>query len=273
MEKIAENVYLKRYYGLFVGAFDLPGGVLCIDAPLLPDETRLWRGDLMRLRRGSERLVFPLDMNPDRILGVRNMDMTVLAHQRIADDLAGRPATYRSEARQGLYLESSDIAVSLRWPSVTLSFSEEIEIHWSDTPIVIRHMPGPRPESCWVIWTAQKVVFVGDAVSQEPPFLADADLAQWLASLEVLLGDDFKRYTIVSGRSGPLGRANVREQIARLEQLQRTLDELAADPSPDMVARQVENWLKKYQAEGPAQQALFQMRLLYGFQRQLERDA
>ena len=270
MEKIAENVYIQRYFSGYVGAIEMSKGVLCLDAPLLQEETRLWRGELMQLRQGRERMLVLLDMHPDRVLGARNMDMPVMAHRKMAEALASRPVTYRHEDRQGAWLEICENTSGLRWPSVVLSFTDDARIHWDEPPVVLRHAPGPRLEAVQVFYPMQKTIFVGDAVLREPPFLADADIPQWIETLNHLLKDDYKRHIIISSRSGPVGRAEVRAQIALLERILRILEQLEQDPSPDAISNQVHKLMKKYQPE-PAQALMFHARLQYGLRKQLER--
>ncbi len=273
MEKITENVYIQRYTAGVVGAINTAHGLVCIDAPLLMEESRLWRGDLMRLRGGSERLVVLLDMHPDRALGIRNMDMTVLSHEHTMRSLAERPVTYRAEGSTGAYVDASELSGSYRWPQIDLAFSQTLELNWDDRqPIRLLHRPGPRPESIWVVWEAEKIAFVGDAVlKSEPPFLAEADLSAWIESLNDLLTDRYKRFAIIGGRDGALGRAEVRAQIALLERLQTVLDVLQQDPSSEAIQAQVNKLMKKYTAAAGKHQPLFAARLYHGLKIALRR--
>jgi hypothetical protein len=50
----------------------------------------------------------------------------------------------------------------------------------------------------------EKVIFIGDAiVANEPPFLAHADIDEWIVSLE-FLQKNYKNFSIISGRGGPI---------------------------------------------------------------------
>ncbi len=274
MEKVTENVYWQRYTAGVVGVLNTPHGLVCIDAPLLMEESRLWRGDLMRLRGGSERLVVLLDTNPDRALGIRNMDMPVISHELAMQALSGRPVTYRSEGHTGTYADTAEMSGAYRWPLVDLSFSAEMELNWAEgKPIQLLHRPGPRPESIWVVWEEARVVFVGDAVLQaEPPFLATADLSLWIDSLNDLLTDRFKRFAIIGGRDGLLRRADVRNHLNRLERLRAMVDELKAQPDDDEALRaQVDRLLKKYHPADEKQKRFFADRLYYGLKMYLKR--
>ncbi len=272
MEKITENVYLQRYTAGAVGAINTTRGLVCVDAPLLMEESRLWRGELMRLRSGSDRLVVLLDMHPDRALGIRNMDLPVLSHEYTMRHLAERPVTYRSEGSTGAYVDTTEMSGSYRWPQVDIAFSDELQLTWDERgPIRLLHRPGPRPEAIWVVWEAEKVVFVGDAVlHSEPPFLAEADLPAWIESLNDLLTDRYRHFAIIGSRDGALKRREVRAQIAFLERLQGVVEKLQAEPSSEALQAQINKWMRKY-AAAPQHQVLFSARLLHGIKGYLRR--
>ena len=95
-------------------------------------------------------------------------------------------------------------------------------------PYFLEHHPGPTPGAVWVVLPAQKVVFVGDLVSKnQPPFLAHADLPEWLEALELLLSDDYRGFTVVSGRGGTVSSVTIRAQVALLERIHERLDKMA----------------------------------------------
>ena len=65
-----------------LGAINAPHGLILIDAPLKLDDTRLWRSTLLNLGGGIDRLLINLDAHPDRTLGVRSMECTVVGHEK-----------------------------------------------------------------------------------------------------------------------------------------------------------------------------------------------
>ena len=222
----------------------------------------------MGMGNGPERVLINLDAHPDRTLGVRAMDCTVIAHERTAQAFRNRPTTFKAQGDEtGANWEAIPGLGSVRWAPPEISFVEKINIHWSDTPIILESRPGPSTGSIWVTLPEEKVVFIGDAVLKgQPPFLAHADLPEWIESLKALQEPEYKGYTIVSGRGGVVTQQNVRTQIEILKRIYDKVDKLGkkkpAIPATDKLADQI---LKDFKAPA-ARQRQYLHRLRYGLQ-------
>jgi len=85
-----------------------------------------------------------------------------------------------------------------------------------------------------VVIPAEKVVFVGDAITpNQPPFLANAELETWLQTLDILL-KEYKDFTIVSGRGGPVELSAVQAQVRYLKAITKAIDRIAKrNPPPE----------------------------------------
>ncbi|MEI6291693.1 MAG: hypothetical protein WCP19_14820, partial [Chloroflexota bacterium] len=93
--------------------------------------------------------------------------------------------------------------------------------------VLLEHHPGPTAGACWVILPEPKIVFIGDlVVKNQPPFLANANLEEWIKSLDQLLAG-YRDYTIVSGRSGVVTAANAQSQREKISSLHESLEALA----------------------------------------------
>jgi glyoxylase-like metal-dependent hydrolase (beta-lactamase superfamily II) len=269
MDAIAKNVYIEdRYLGVTLGVITQPRGLIQIDAPPSPEDGRTWRASLMGMGNGPERVLINLDAHPDRTLGVRAMDCTVIAHERTAQAFRDRPTTFKAQGDEtGANWEAIPGLGSVRWAPPEISFVEKITIHWSETPIILENRPGPSTGSIWVTLPDEKVVFIGDTVMKgQPPFLANADLPQWIETLKVLQEPEYKGYVIVSGRGGVVTQQNVRNQIEILKRIYDKIDKLGkkkpATPATDKLADQI---LKDFKAP-VARQRQYLHRLRYGLQ-------
>ena len=267
MEAIADNVYIEdRYLGVTLGVITQARGLIQIDAPPSPEDGRAWRASLMGMGNGPERVLVNLDAHPDRTLGVRAMDCTVIAHEKTAQAFRNRPTTFKAQGDEtGANWESIPGLGSVRWAPPEISFVERMTIHWSDTPILLESRPGPSSGAIWVQIPDEKVIFIGDAVMKgQPPFLAHADLPQWLETLKVLLEPEYKGYAIVSGRGGVVNQQAIRGQIDILKRIYDKVDKLAkkkpAVPATDKLADQI---LKDFKAPA-ARQKQYLNRLQYG---------
>ncbi len=236
MQAIAKDVYIEDDYpGVTLGVISLAHGLLQVDAPPSPEDARIWRAALLSLGGGSERLLVNLDAHPDRTLGARAMDCTIVAHEKTAQVFRSRPNTFKAQGEDtGADWESIPGLGNVRWILPEITFSHQMTLHWDDNaPIVLEHHPGPSAGATWVILPEEKVVFVGDAVLRnQPPFLAGADLPAWLETLKLLLSPAYRGWLVVSGRGGLVNVDVIRAQRDYLEQVLNKIEKLAQKKSP-----------------------------------------
>jgi len=234
MQQIERGIYYEdSYLGVTLGGLVFSHGTIMIDAPLRADEARSWRSSLLNQRGGSNRLLINLDAHPDRTLGARSMECTIVAHQKTAQVFRNRPTIFKGQnAETGSIWENYTDAIGVRWANPDITFTDRMSLHWGGPEIVIENHPGPAVGATWVLIPEEKVVFIGDTVVlDQPPFLASADIAAWLETLD-LLKSSYKNYMIISGRGGPVPMDAVRSQIKYLEKVNRGLERLAAKNAP-----------------------------------------
>ena len=236
MRSIAKDVYIEdEYLGVTLGVISLAHGLLQIDAPPSPEDARTWRAALLSLGGGSDRLLVNLDAHPDRTLGARAMDCTIVAHEKTAQIFRSRPNTFKAQGEDtGADWESIPGLGNIRWILPEITFSHQMIIHWDDTaPVLLEHHPGPSTGAAWVIMPDEKVIFVGDAVVQnQPPFLDGADIPVWLENLKLLLSPAYRGWLVVSGRGGLVNVEVIRAQRDYLDQILSKLEKLAQKKSP-----------------------------------------
>lgn len=229
MQAIADHVFIEdQFAGVTLGAIALPHGLIQIDAPPLPEDVRAWRASLMNTNSGPDRILVNLDAHPDRTLGARAMECTLITHEKTASVFRSRPMNFKGQGEDtGADWESVVGLGSVRWSPPEISFTHNMELHWGDTTVLLEHHPGPAAGALWAILPSEKIVFVGDAVlKNQPPFLDNAHIPTWLEALN-LLAKDYRDYIIVSGRGGVVTQAVVANQIEYLEKIQSELDALA----------------------------------------------
>jgi glyoxylase-like metal-dependent hydrolase (beta-lactamase superfamily II) len=274
MQQLAENVYLEdQFAGVTLGAINLPHGLIQIDAPPSMDDSRTWRATLLNLGGGVERILINLDAHPDRTLGARAMDCTVMAHEKTAQAFRNRPNTFKPQVEEtGADWEQFSGMGNVRWVPPEITFTERMVIEWSGTSIVLEHRPGPSAGSIWVILPKQKVIFVGDTVmKQQPPFLAWANIPLWLESLEKLQSREYHHYAVVSGRGGTVSAAVIQSQRDLLTRVQAELDKFASKyPALQMVEPLVQPLMSMIRVPA-ARQKQYAQRLRHGLQRYYSR--
>ncbi len=266
MQTLAPQVFIEDAYpGVTLGAIALPHGLIQIDAPPSPEDGRSWRAALLGLNSGVERLLVNLDAHPDRTLGARSMDCTIIAHENTARAFRNRPNTFKAQGDEtGADWESVAGLGSIRWAPPEISFTERMYIEWSNFPVIIESRPGPGIGASWAILPEAGIVFVGDLVlKNQPPFLAQARLPEWLQSLKDLMAE-YKNYTIVSGRGGSVPYVAVQSQYDLLEKIHAELENLARQQAE---ADAVESLVAPLMAEMKTpshRQKQYAQRLAYG---------
>jgi glyoxylase-like metal-dependent hydrolase (beta-lactamase superfamily II) len=234
MQQIEQGILFEdSYLGVTLGALIYPHGIIIIDAPLRAEDARSWRSSLINQRGGPNRILVCLDSHPDRTLGARALECSIIAHQKAAQVFRNRPTIFKGQSLEtGAVWETYGDAIGMRWVSPDITFSERMFLHWGGPDVVLEYRPGPTQGAIWVSIPDERVVFVGDAVLRDqPPFLAQADLEAWVDNLDVLL-DAYRGYVIVSGRNGTVNTNDVRKQQKILKKIISGLERLSQDDSP-----------------------------------------
>jgi len=267
MEVIAKNISIETgLSGVTLGVIQWPHGLILIDAPFHPDEVRAWRSIVLALGGGVERLLINLDAHLDRTLGGSAMDCTIIAHQQTLEVLRNRPLTFKPQtAESGADWENKEGMINTRWASPEITFTNEMEIHWDSSRLILQHRPGPMNSAIWAVVPEQKVVFVGDAIiTGQPPFLAGANIPRWIDDLKQLIKPGFRDYLIVSGRSGLVPYEEIHHQTRFLEKVNNKLETLAnRNANPQETLKLVPKLISEFEFPEKFTQ-LYEKRLSYG---------
>ncbi len=268
MQQVKPGIYFEEaHLGVTLGALVYSHGTILIDAPLRPEDARSWRSALLNQRGGASRLLILLDSHPDRTLGARALESTILAHQKAAQVFHNRSLIFKGQiAESGADWERYNDAIGMRWAPPDVLFSQRMTLHWGGPEIILEHHPGPTPGAIWVCVPDEKVVFIGDMViTDQPPFLANADLEPWIEALNIL-SRSYKDYLIIGGRNGLLTIEEVRAQRDFLKKLATRLARLAKrDAPPEAVDRLVPSLIENFSFSS-SQRERYAQRLATGLQ-------
>lgn len=266
MQQIQRGIFFEdSFLGVTLGGLVFTHGTILIDAPLRAEDARSWRSALLNQRGGATRVLVNLDPHPDRTLGDRALDTTILAHAKTAQIFRNRPTIFKGQATStGAAWESYNDAVGMRWANPDITFTDSISLFWGGPEVVLEQRDGPAPGAIWIRIPNEKVVFVGDAVvMNQPPFLAHADLPAWLDSL-ALLQRDYADYTVVSGRGGLASAKDILAMQAILQSISERLDSLAANGEPPESTEDLVAELLSSGSYPIAQNDTYARRLRYG---------
>jgi len=234
MQEIAPHVYIETgFAGVTLGAIAWDHGLILIDSPFKPDDTRSWRASLLNMGSSADRLLVNLDAHVDRTLGVRAMDCTVVGHEEIAEAFRSRPLTFKTQSSEtGAEWELHEGIANTRWAPPEITFTQNLVIHWDDNPIILEQWPGSAIGAICIRIPNEQIIFIGDiATPQQPPFLAEANLPAWISTLQRLTSPEYKNFVIISGRGGVIRQEDVQTQLDFLQNVKAQLDDLASHQS------------------------------------------
>jgi cyclase len=235
MEEIAHNVFIETgFFGVTIAAIPFSQGQILIDSPFRNDDIRSWRASLVNLAAGGERVLINLDAHYDRTLGSRAMEATLITHEATAAAFRSRPLTFKNQhLGTGAAWELSNNLGTVRWVPPDITFDHAFSLYPDTHTLTIEHHPGPMAGACWLEIPEEKIIFVGDILPvEQPPFLANADIPAWLASLEVLSSDRFSGYKLVSGRGGVTTAAKIPPLVKWLKSVETKIKELGEKSAP-----------------------------------------
>jgi len=267
MQEVKTGIFFENSYpGVTLGALVPPRGAILIDAPLRPEDSRAWRAALLNRSSGTERILIYMDAHPDRTIGARALESTIIAQQNTALVFGDRPTTFKGQNPDiGAEWETCDDLANTRWAQPDITFSKQMSLNWGDSEIILEHHPGPAAGAIWVIIPQSKVIFIGDAVLvNQPPFLENADLYAWIEALELLLSPAYKNYTIISGREGLVTHKDIEAQKHYIKKIVMELEKLSQrNATPDDTRDLIPGLLQKLDFP-PERKSLYAQRLRNG---------
>jgi glyoxylase-like metal-dependent hydrolase (beta-lactamase superfamily II) len=251
MDEIAKNVFIETsFQGVTVAAIPWSQGQILIDAPFRSEDIRSWRASLVNLAAGGERILINLDAHYDRTLGSRAMEATLIAQEATAAAFRTRPLTFKNQhLGTGADWEQNNNLVTTRWAPPEITFDDSIALHPDGLTLQIEHHPGPMSGTCWVEIPEEKIILVGDSYPvDQPPFLANADIPAWIASLVELQSPKYSGYTLVSGRGGVTSAAGIQKFLEWLKSVQTKILQLGEKSAPPEETEQfVESFVNSFQ--------------------------
>jgi glyoxylase-like metal-dependent hydrolase (beta-lactamase superfamily II) len=267
MRQIQRGIYYEdNYLGVTLGGIVYAHGTIMIDSPLRPEDARSWRSALLNQRGGANRVLINLDAHPDRTLGDRALETTLITHQKTAQIFRNRPTIFKGQTIEtGAVWETYGDSIGMRWATPDVTFTNSLSLHWGGHEVFLEHHPGSAAGATWVVIPNAKTVFVGDTVVVgQPPFMAGAELHDWINTLDFLL-ETYQGFTIISGRGGPASVEDVKTMQKLFETLINGLERLAKRNAPPEATQDlVPALMSEYGFKNERGSILYTQRLRYG---------
>jgi cyclase len=194
MRQITEHVFVEtEYHWANVGAVATDKGLVLIDCPVRPSQSRHWQDALQGLGRGRIRHLIGTDFHTDHTAGVPFVDgdHVFIATRAVRDALVairGKSRAARQHFIDTLHdMGEPDEAIELALAEVPLPevcFDDSMTLHLEPLTFDIRRKGGHTPACTVVHLPEEGVLFSSDIVINEPgPGLRDASLNDWIDAL------------------------------------------------------------------------------------------
>jgi glyoxylase-like metal-dependent hydrolase (beta-lactamase superfamily II) len=244
MKELAPGVYLESRYGSGnVGIIVSSAGVVCVDVPMLPSDTKHWLTQIASVTSKPIIAVIQTDYDQERVVSTFMFDVPLIAH----DATTAKMKTYSSDK---VIAQINDLlrrdATPRRWrhrvPDIT--FSERLILHKGDREIHVLHGGGHSPATGMVYLPAESLVLAGDVVfCGMHPTMTQAETREWLSALTSLRKMSVD--TIVPGHGDPCTRdtthalsdyiREMRARVRRSYQAGRSKSETSSSVIPEMM--------------------------------------
>ena len=267
MQEICKNVYIDTSYeGVTLCALRWPHGMILIDSPFRPEDTRSWRSSLMNMGGGNH-LVITMDCQYDRVIGLKAMESIVVAHDEVSHMLQSRPATFKTiPSDMGCEWERYENLGNVRWCIPEITFSDEFSLLWDGNPINLISRPGCAEGAIWVELPEEKIIFVGDCVvAHQPPFFETANIPVWIQNLKELLSPIYQEYTVIGGRNGVLHYSDIEKQLQFLDTVYHQITHLAnTKGNLNQINKIAANLVEEFPTLDQYRKTIYHNRLSYG---------
>jgi glyoxylase-like metal-dependent hydrolase (beta-lactamase superfamily II) len=269
MEQIRPDVYVEtNFHGVTVSAIGTANGLVCVDTPTLPADARRWRLQLTQLEAGPVQFIVNTDHNRDRTLGNQWFDASIIAHENTYVRLREYPDVYKPNVGEigGEHEFAHDLA-GIRNVLPQLTFTKSLELFRGAHPIRLWHRGGSASGAIWVELPSEKVLFVGDTIFANHPFIGDSDIQLWLENLASIESPIWNDYIVVTGRRvGPTHDA-IQYSRLYLSYLQNLLLNTPRTPETELPYELLVNDLLERFPVADELRHLMARRLLVGFKR------
>lgn len=252
MIRLSEHLLVETdFLWANVGAAITDFGILLLDCPVRPTDSRKWQEEVGSLSPLGIQFLISTDYHGDHVTGAAFVEnVTFVAPQMVYDHILrtkGRDSFSKqifSETLrdQGHFDEAAAIEEAVI-PLPQVCFDKSLNLYLSPLTFEIRRFGGHTPACSVVYIPEEKVVFAGDIVIESPcPGMRDANVDDWLRALDWIEGLPVDRIVPGHGNIGgkeilnKLGSylTDIRENMIKLVKSGLEKHEAVADKSFDI---------------------------------------
>lgn len=196
MRRLTEHLLAETdYLWANVGAASTEAGVVLLDCPVRPSDSRHWQKQLRSLSPKGIRYRISTDYHGDHTIGAAFLEddgIISITPQRVYEELAkadgsslsGRETFINTMRDIEKFDEAEEIAKAVL-PLPQFCFEKNMILHLSPLTFEIYCLGGHTPACSSVYIPEESVIFTGDMMINEPgPGMREANFRQWIKGLE-----------------------------------------------------------------------------------------
>ncbi len=194
-----------------VGAAVTDAGVVLIDCPVRPSDSRKWQQAVGKLSPHGIRFLISTDYHGDHVTGAAFVENVLfIAPQMVYDNVAktiGQDSfakqIFTETLRDQGHADEAETIEAAAVPLPQICFEESLILHLAPLTFEIRRFGGHTP-ACSVVYIPEEgVIFAGDIVIESPcPGMREANVDDWLSALDWIEKLPVERIVPGHGRIG-----------------------------------------------------------------------
>ncbi len=240
MRQLTEHLFVETGFDWAnVGAAVSGEGVVLIDCPVRPSDSRRWQKELQSLSPLGIRYLISTDYHGDHITGTAFIEGVTLIAPQLAYEEIARVKGKHPFSKQ-IFIETlrdlghEEDAAEIEGavvPPPQVCFEESLILHLPPLTFEVRRLGGHTPTCSVVHVPEERVLFPGDLVIESPcPGMRDANVGQWIQTLEWI--EDLPVEHIVPGHGEVCGKEGVRRLRRYLMDIRETMERLVRAGRP-----------------------------------------
>lgn len=232
MKQLSEHLFAETGYSWAnVAAAATDAGVVLIDCPVRPTDSRNWQSETRSLSPMGIRYLISTDFHGDHTTGAAFVkDVLFIAPQLVYKEVSRGSNAFSKEIfvetlkDEGYPEEAAEITAAAV-PLPQICFEDSLILHLHPLTLKISRLGGHSP-ACSVVYVPEEgVLFSGDVVINAPaPGMRDANVAQWIKALSWI--EELPVDTIVPGHGEICGMEVVRTLKDRFTQMRGAMEKL-----------------------------------------------
>ncbi len=213
MDRLSEHLYAETAYDWAnVGAAVTESGVVLLDSPVRPSDSRKWQEEVSSLSPLGVRYLIATDYHGDHTTGSSFIegDVARIAPQYVYDEISKGDNAFSKEIfvktlRDLGFTDEADEIENAAVPLPQFCFEDNLTLHLPPLTFEIHRKGGHSPACTSVLVPQEGVLFAGDVVINGPSAgMRDAFVQEWIDALAWVEGLDIE--TIVPGHGEICGK-------------------------------------------------------------------